>query len=382
MKRLSRVTAMFLAVLMLSASLVGCASRALPTTKEDLRVVGTVGEYDVLYEEFRFLVLTYKKQLEDLHGKDIWEKEETAAEYRRELKKLVYEDLTANYAVLTLGAKEGLSVDDFEDEVQDYMEKTLRSDFDDDRGSYKDFLKAAGLTDHYVRFTVAVDTIYEELYFKYLEDGRVSDDRDTVKRYILQNFVRVASICLINKTDEENDVNRKKAEQYREEVADGADIDDYVKYTLDMSPEHCFTHGQMDETYEEIAFALESVGDISEVFYGTADYLGDTRGAWYFMEKLSLTESYVETNYAELFDSYASALMNNYLNEARETLTFVPNEECKALDLLSIEPIESVKDDTWVIYTVSIVGGILVIAGAVIVFMALNRKPKTKKKAK
>ena len=374
------MTALLLAVLLLSVMLFGCASRALPTTKEDLRVVGTVGEYEVLYEEFRFLVLTYKKQLEDLYGKDIWQKEETSGEYRRELKRLVYEDLTVNYAVLTLAAKEGLSVDSYDKAVQEYMDTTLRDDFGNDRGSYKDFLKEMNLTDHYIRFTAAVDAIYEDLYFKYLENGRVTDDRDAVKQYILQNFVRVASIALVNKTDEEYETNKEKALRYRDEVANGADINDYVKYTLDISPEHCFTYGQMDELYESAAFALENEGDVSEVFYGTADYLGDTRGAWYFIEKLPLTESYVEKNYAELFDSYTSALMNGYLKEARESLTFVPNEECKAMDLLSIEPIEDVKDNTWMLCTVGVIGGAFVIVGAVVVFKILNRKPKIEKR--
>lgn len=379
LNRVLRATALFLAVLLLSVSLVGCASRALPTTKEDLRVVGTVGEFEILYEEFRFLVLTYKKQLEDLHGSEIWENEEGATEYRRELKELVYEDLTANYSVLTLALKEGLSVDSYDKAVQAYMDKILRDDFGNDRGSYKDFLREMNLTDHYVRFTAAVDAIYEDLYFKYLENGRVTDDREEVKQYILQNFVRVASIALVNKTDEENEINKEKALQYRDEVVNGADINDYVKYTLDISPEHCFTYGQMDEIYEEEAYKL-NVGDVSEVFYGTADYLGDTRGAWYFIERLPLTESYVEQNYADLFDSYTSALMNGYLKEARESLTFVPNEECKQMDLLSIEPIERVKDDTWVLYTVGIVCGVLVIVGAVVVFKVLNRKPKAKKR--
>ena len=380
MNRVLRMTALLLAVLLLSVMLFGCASRALPTTKEDLRVVGTVGEYEVLYEEFRFLVLTYKKQLEDLYGKDIWQKEETSGEYRRELKRLVYEDLTVNYAVLTLAAKEGLSVDSYDKAVQEYMDTTLRDDFGNDRGSYKDFLKEMNLTDHYIRFTAAVDAIYEDLYFKYLENGRVTDDRDAVKQYILQNFVRVASIALVNKTDEEYETNKEKALRYRDEVANGADINDYVKYTLDISPEHCFTYGQMDELYESAAFALENEGDVSEVFYGTADYLGDTRGAWYFIEKLPLTESYVEKNYAELFDSYTSALMNGYLKEARESLTFVPNEECKAMDLLSIEPIEDVKDNTWMLCTVGVIGGAFVIVGAVVVFKILNRKPKIEKR--
>lgn len=375
-----RVIALILSVLLLSASFTGCASRALPTSKEDLRVVGTVGEYEVLYEEFRFLALTYKKQLEDMNGTDIWDDAETSAQYLRELRELVYADLEANYAVLTLAAEEGLSVDDYDKVVQEYMDTTLDADFGGDRESYKDFLKATSLTDHYVRFTAAVDAIYEDLYFIYLENGRVPSDEETVKQYILQNFVYVASFCRINKTDDEYEANREMAQQYRDEVANGADIDDYMQYTLDLSPEHCFTYGEMDEIYEEQAFALENVGDVSEVFLGTADYLGNTRSAWYFLKRLALTEDYVEENYPDLFDRYTSALMNDYLNEAKESLVFVPNDYCKGLNLLEIEPIDEVKDNTWVFVTIGVVGGVLLIVGAVVLFKVLNRKPASKKK--
>lgn len=380
MNRLLRITALFLAVLLFSCSLVGCAARALPTTEEDLRVVGTIGEYEVLYEEFRFLVLTYKKQLEDLNGTDIWDDEETATQYLRELKELVYTDLEANYAVLTLAAKEGLSIDEYDKAVQEYIEKTLDADFGGDRESYKDFLKAMNLTDHYVRFTAAVDAIYKDLYFIYLENGKVPSDKEAVKQYILENFVYVASICLVNKTDGEYEGNGERAQQYRDEVADGADINEYVKYTLDISPEHCFTRGEMGEVYEEKAFALENVGDVSEVFLGTADYLGNTRSAWYFLQRLALSESYVDANYPALFDQYTSALMNDYLNEAKETLAFVPNDYCKGLDLLAVEPVDEVKDNTGLLVGIGISCGVLVIVAAVVLFKVLNRKPAPKKK--
>ena len=283
---------------------------------------------------------------------------------------------------MTLAAKEGITVDSYDKTVQEYMDKTLDADFGGDRGSYKDFLKAMNLTDHYVRFTAAVDAIYEDLYFLYLENGRVPSDKDDVKQYILDNFVYVASICLINKTEEEYEANKTKAEQYREEVLAGADINDYVKYTLDISPEHCFTYGEMEEIYEKKAFALENVGDVSEVFLGTADYLGNTRSAWYFLQRLGLTEGYVDKNYPDLFDQYTSALMNDYLNEAKETLVFVPNDYCKSLDLLMIEPIDEVKDNTGLLVTLGVLGGVVVIVLAVVVFKLLNRKPTTKKRVK
>ena len=385
-KNFLRVAALLMSALLFTVSLVGCASRALPSSEEDLTVVGTVGEYEVLYEELRFLVLSYKEQLEIRYGAGIWNSEETAAQYLPMLREMVYEDIVANYAVLTLAKENGIKPGSYDGEVQDYMDEVLENDFAGDRELYKEFLKLAGVTDHYIRFTAEVDHIYEDLYLQYIDSGKILTDETSVKQYILQNFVYVASICLVNKTDEESEINRKKAEEYRSEVADGADINDYVKYTLDLSPEHCFGRGMMDQIYEEHAFALTEAGEVSPVFLAPADYLGAERDAWYFMQKLPLTVDYVTQNYPTLFDRYADSLMNDQLSAVKEKLAFVPNEYCESLDLLSIAPITEVEDNTdlWILSIVGIsVVSVAVIGTALVILWrkVLNPKPVRKDKS-
>lgn len=382
LKRTLRVAAALIAIVMLLGVFSGCSARKLPTTAEDLQVVGTVGEYEVLYEELRFLVLLYKSDLEDKYGKGIWDSAETAALYCDELESLVYEDLTANYALLTLAAEEGMSIDDYAEEVQDYMDTIMEEDFLGSRSNYKAFLKEMSLTDHYVRFTAGVDAVYDALYYRYLIDGTIDDNETTVKQYILQNFVRVASICLINVTENEYEAHLEEIRQYRDEVVAGADISDYVKYSLDLSPEHCFARGEMEEAFEEAAFSLLEVGDVSEVFESEADYLGYSCSAWYFLQKLQLDLQYIEENYETLFDQYAVALISEKVETVRDGLAFVPNEYGKSLDLLSIEPIEEVKDNTHIIVLICVAIVLLLVVGAVVLFRVLNRTSAPKPRAK
>ena len=380
---LKRIGAVLSLALILLSTLGGCAARALPTSEEDLAVVGTVGEYEVLYEEFRFLVLLHKGTLESQYaaehnvenGADLWKIPEEKEKNLARLKELVYEDLKANYAILTLGAEAGLTVDSYQEAVQAYMESSIESEFNGDRSIYKDFLLASGLTDHYLRFTSAVDHVYEDLYVSYLKSGKISDDETTVKQFILQNFVRVMSICLVNKTEEESAENLKRLEQYRKEVLEGADIKDYVRYTVDPSPDHCFMRGEMDETFERYAFALEKNGDVSEIFLSTADYLSAEREAWYFLQKASLHPEYVDKHYDTLFDSYTTGVMNQYIEAAKESLTFVPNDYCKSIDLLSVEPLKSIKDNTWVFVLIGVGVAVILIAAVIVLIRILNPKP-------
>ena len=374
-KRCARTVALLAMTLLLLSVFTSCAARKLPSQKEDLAVVGTVGEYDVLYEELRFLVLSYREQLENVYGKGIWENEATREEHLPELTELVYQDLEANYAVLSLAAKSGITAEGYEGEVKDYIKEAIDADFAGSRSIYKDFLIAAGITDHYLRFTSTVDHVYEDLYYLYLEDGTIPDGETEVKRYILQNFVRVASICLINKQESESTLNYDNAVKYRNEVLGGADIFDYVRYTLD-TPEHCFGKGEMDTTFEKHAFSLQNVGDVSEVFLSEAEYLGVTKNGWYFMQRLEITEKYIEENYQTLFDQYATTVMNSFLEAEKEELVFVPNDYMKSLDLLAIEPITEMPDNTWVLILVGSVAGVVLVVGAVILFRILNRKPE------
>ena len=371
-----RAFSLLLALLMLTAGFTGCAARALPTSDEDLTVVGTVGEFEVYYEELRFLVLSYREHLENKYGEGIWNKPENAEKYLPELRDLVYEDIEANYAVLMLAREKGFLLENYEKAVQDYMENMMTVDFGGNRSYYKDFLKTVSVTDHYIRFTAAVDLIYQDLYNAYLAEGVIEDDETKVKQYILQNFVFVTSISLINKSDEEIETNEKRARKFREEVVNGADINEYVSYTLDMNPNHCFGPGEMDEIFEKEAFALENVGDVSEVFLGTADYNGVDRSAWYFLQRLELTADYVNENYSTLFDQYVSARVNEYIEEERERLVFVPNDYCRSLDLLAVEPIGEVKDNTWVFVLLGIGVGVVVVGGVVALCFLLNPKPK------
>ena len=380
---LKRIGAVLSLALILLSTLGGCAARALPSSEEDLAVVGTVGEYEVLYEEFRFLVLLHKGTLEAQYaaengvenGSDLWKIPAEKEKYLARLEELVYEDLKANYAILTLGAAEGLSVNAYQDAVQDYMKSSIESEFAGDRAIYKDFLQASALTDHYLRFTVAVDHVYEDLYVSYLENGKISDDETTVKQFILQNFVRVISICLVNKSDGESTENLKRLEQYRTEVMNGADIKDYVRYTVDPSPDHCFMRWEMNETFERYAFALENNGDVSEVFLSTANYLSTEREAWYFLQRASLHPEYVDNHYDTLFDSYTTGIMNQYIDTAKESLTFVPNDYCKSIDILSITAPETVKDNTWIFVLIGV--GIAAVAVVLLIVLVriLNPKP-------
>ena len=64
-----RAGAMALALVLMLTALAGCTSRA---DRENQRVIGESGGFDVLYEELRFVTLLVKDAMAGEYGADIW----------------------------------------------------------------------------------------------------------------------------------------------------------------------------------------------------------------------------------------------------------------------------------------------------------------------
>ena len=61
----------FLALVILTSTLTACSGK-------NRKVVGTVGAYEVYYEELRWLTMQYKDIMASTYGEDIWKNKDTA----------------------------------------------------------------------------------------------------------------------------------------------------------------------------------------------------------------------------------------------------------------------------------------------------------------
>ena len=83
----------------------------------------------------------------------------------------------------------------------------------------------------------------------------------------------------------------------------------------------------MIEEYESAAFALE-VGGISEVV--------ETYSGFYVIHRLPLEADYVRKNLSTLKYNYQYSELNKFIDEKQGELVFVPNDYCRALDLVAM----------------------------------------------
>ena len=87
---------------------------------QDKKTVATSGEYDIPYEQLRFITMTYKAELDKLYGDGIaengtiWDDSVTSGAYHAELEELVWDAIRENYAVLQACAQKNIGRKAFE----------------------------------------------------------------------------------------------------------------------------------------------------------------------------------------------------------------------------------------------------------------------------
>ena len=305
----------------------------LESSEENLQVVGCVDEFEVLYEELRFAVLTYKQMLIDTYGEDIFDDPELAPKYEAMLKESVYENITSNYAILLLCKEVGIETTDevLVEAVQTKLEKQV-----EELGGvrkYKKFLRENNMTDSFFRFNLLVDIMQNELFYVYIYDLElIAPDDETIYDIIQSEFIRTQHIYISKDNGKSYDENKALITEAYESVKSGDDFLAIAKsYGGDESiDENGFyiPKGYMSETYDSVAFELD-VDEFTEIIEDDAGF--------YIIKRLDLDPVYVLMNFDTLKERYQSYAFLSMVNDMQKELEFKPSEYLESIDILQIK---------------------------------------------
>ena len=367
-RKVLRLICILLTVILMSTLLSGCKSASLKANKLALTTVGTVGEYNVPYEELYFLAMSYKT--DGITAEDLWAN--------------VSENIKANYAILTLcdAYAQDYTEDEIDDSVQKYIDSVIDEDFGGSRKDYITALEESYMTDHYVRFTAKVDIMYDSLATKLATDSEIETDEEKVIDYISKNFVRTWHFMIANNNNDDPAVNLANAEAALSDLRNGST----TMYKLIGGPlnedlligidGYTFARGSMEKAYEEAAFSLE-VGQFSEVISAKGELAnGEYTDCYYIIERLPLDKDFIKKNYASLYEKYEESIIADKLSAIEEELEFVPNEYAASLDILDLEPIDAGTDVSAIIAVCVSVGVASGIAVAVVFSVRHFKKKK------
>lgn len=325
-----------LAVLMLALfMLVGCGKvEPIEPSEEDVRVVMQAGGYDVYYDELRYYVCNLKAQMTSYYGEEIWADAASAAPYLEELKAGVEDMSRYNAAVLSLCAEFSISKDEsaIQADVQEEVEALV-----EECGSMKDYRAALDeyyMTDRLFRYMTSVTLCETELYNVLLDLGLLDNSDEGAEAFFASDdFIRTLHIYIGNDAGESVEENRAKAESLVKELDNGADFNTLIgrhseDFYMTTTNGYYFTRGEMDEAYEEAAFALKD-GEYSGVV--------ETASGFYIIQRLPKDESYINRNFETLKNQYLSALFYNIIEDRRDEITLTFTEFGQGLELWSIE---------------------------------------------
>ncbi len=380
MKRISRTVVGLLAVILLVLSLSSCAAaRPVYASPRATRVVATVGDVEILYEELYFITVNYIKELKLSHGEDALGNEA----HRAELERFVWESLRSREAALiSLGYEYGLDIykGDIASSVDDALESMLETQFEGDRGAYIESLATAHLTDHYMRKYLAVsEHLANAIVLEMLHRGElVTDDAAVLATINSDAFIRTVHV-FIDKTSAAYtaEEHRQHALQLQAEIAaattDAKRFDamcDAIggKYNNDfgdvLGDGYYFTRGEMNETYEEAAFALAEFG-VSDVV--------ETPEGYYIIMRLPKDEAYISAHFETLKNQTYFVTLNKKVEEKLSGMTLQKTKLGESLVLADLAPIDPNGGGTLIVIA-AVSGGTLLTVGGVLLTVKLYRK--------
>lgn len=337
MQKNKRIAALVLAAAMLTVLFCGCTSAK---TKQEQTVIGSCAGFDVLYEELRYVTLTYKDLFAATYGEDIWDTPESAEKYRAELEETVWSMMLSNYAVLATCLAHGMTEDSMkDDDIEAAVEEQIQEVITQYGGekAFRQALDEMYMTEHFLRFVLRVAQLENELFYILTDDlGLIETETDAFLDWMENgNSVYVQHIYIENDPGEDREENRAIAEDIRRQLLDGADIADFVGKKVNEDMENTSPYFLVRDVYaeemENAAFALQNVGDVSEVI--------DTGDGYYVMVRMDYGEATLLIKAAELLNSYQWARVEAIVEEHQTKLglKIELNEYGKSLDLLAIE---------------------------------------------
>ena len=242
----ARLMAAIVMIALLASALTACSRNVLDgveSTADEIRVVGKVGDYEVCYDELYYLIMSCGTIMKNKYG-DIWKDEASGAEYEEELRSMVLERITSNYAVLTLceenGFKDPLSKGDAVDYVNDEINAVLYSfaiendievtlgesllgelTYTYEKGGeekareyFKAALKATYLTERVMRLTLGTEFAFENLVniLTGEKEEIIYSDEDIEDFMFSDDFICTRHVFIQNNKNDDREENRKLAE--------------------------------------------------------------------------------------------------------------------------------------------------------------------------
>ena len=341
--KILRAVTLFIVCTMLICSFCACANA------KNKKPIGKSGEYEIPYEQLRFVTMTYKAELDARYGDGndengtIWDDAATAEEHRAELEELVWGTIREDYAILQACAAYGIGRDVFEGkEIKKTVDQMIDDEIDQfaSKREYKNFLKEVYATENILRFKYALDEMKYLLRAAMKKEGAFLTDEQAFEEWLRDgNGAYVQHFMLQHESDEEKEANRILLEDARQKLISGEwELKDCIREANDdlsnVAP-YFMVRNTHKDALVDAAVALENVGDVSEIV--------EVEGALYVLvlqEETPVegtTETPLSLQLTNLLSTYQWSIVGDAVEAAKASLKIELNDYGKGIDLVAMK---------------------------------------------
>ena len=336
MKMIKRIAALFLVLAVLCTALCACSDAK---KEQEQKPIGTCVGYDVLYEELRYVTLSYRQKYEQMYGETVFTDPTTAALYREEFEATVWRVMRNNYAVLALCkdymVESQLENDSIYDAVDEQIEEAIAAYGSEE--AFQEALESLNMTENFMRFCLYVSALENELYYIVTSDlGLIYNDENEFADWLEEgNCVYIQHVYIRNDETDSIEENRALAEEVRRRLNSGEKTVEEIISSggVNEDPQNTKPYYVVTDVYtkvfEDAAFSLTNVGDASEVV--------ETADGFYVLVRMEENEQTFVSSLPSLLKSYQWAKLEEMVDAKKEGLSIQLNEYGQSIDLLAIQ---------------------------------------------
>ena len=337
--------------LMAMFAMVMCSFAACANAKNE-KAVATSGEYEIPYEQLRFVTMTYKAELEVRYGDGndangtIWDDAATAEEHRAELEELVWETIRADYAILAACSARGIGSQVFEGkEIAQTVDQLVKEEIEQfsSKREFKAFLEEVYATENILRFKYALDEMKYLLRAAMQKEGVIMSEESAFEAWMSDsNSAYVQHFVLYHESDDEKEANREILENARQKLMAGewtlADCINRANEDLSNVAPYYLVRNVQNDALINAGVALQNVGDVSEII--------EVDGALYVlvrMEEIPITgadgktETPLSLQLTNLLSTYQWAVVGDAVEAAKADLKIELTDYGKSIDLVAMK---------------------------------------------
>ena len=342
---------MRLAALLLLCGMMICTLGACANAKNK-KIIATSGEYEIPYEQLRFVNMTYKMDLDAKYGDGndangtIWDDPTTAEQYRAELEALVWSTMRENYALLQACAEHGVGRDVLESKEIKKISKDNLKELMAEYDSKKEFnadLEERYATENLFLFYFGLDEMKYQLYDALKKEGAFFSDEASFEAWLSEgNCAYVQHFLLTHESEEEKEENRIILENARQKLIDGEwTLTDCINRVNDdlsnVSPYYIIRNVHKDELVDA-ALGLERANDVSEIV--------EIDGALYVFVRMAETatedangnlQTTLSLQLTNLLSNYQWAIVGDVVADAATRVNIELTEAGKEIDLVAMK---------------------------------------------